>query len=295
MGVTQRQRGGALPPSSGDAWDLVIQPKRHLLDINMRELWEYRDLLFMFVKRDVVTVYKQTILGPIWFFVQPLTTMLVYVVVFGNIAKIPTDGMPQSLFYLAGIVMWNYFAECFNQTSDTFTRNAQIFGKVYFPRMLVPLSKVVSGLIKFFIQSLLFLGIFFYFLFADADIHPGPVVLLTPYLVLLMAVLGLGAGIIFSSLTTKYRDLTFLVTFGVQLLMYASPVIYPLSSIPEKYQRLLWLNPLTHIIEGFRFAFLGAGSLTLSGLSNATAFVVVLLFSGVVIFNKAEQNFMDTV
>jgi len=276
-------------------WDLIIQPKRHLLDINFREIWEYRDLLLMFVKRDIVTIYKQTILGPIWFFLQPIMTMLVYVVVFGNIAKIPTDGIPQPLFYLAGITMWNYFSDCFNQTADTFNKNAQIFGKVYFPRLIMPLSKVISGIIKFFIQTLLFWAMLVYYLLRGGVVELGLLVVITPYLVLLMAVIGLGAGILFSSLTTKYRDLTFLISFGVQLLMYATPVIYPLSTIPDKYRLIIWLNPMSHIIEGYKLAFLGAGSLSWLGMIYTTCFAITLLGIGIIIFNKTEQNFMDTV
>lgn len=274
---------------------VINQPKRHLLDINFREIWEYRDLLIMFVKRDIVTVYKQTVLGPIWFFLQPLMTMLVYIVVFGNIAKIPTDGIPQPLFYLAGITMWNYFADCFTQTADTFSKNAQIFGKVYFPRLIIPLSKVISGIIKFFIQTALFLVLLMYYLFKGAMVEPSFLILIAPYLIFLMAVTGLGAGIIFSSLTTKYRDLTFLITFGIQLLMYATPVIYPLSAIPEKYKPFIWLNPMSHVIEGYKMVFLGEGLLSWSGLIYTTFFAFVLLSIGVIIFNKTEQDFMDTV
>ena len=276
-------------------WDMIVQPKRHFLDLNFRELWDYRDLLLMFVKRDIVTVYKQTILGPIWYFAQPVMTMLVYIVVFGNIARIPTDGIPQPLFYLSGIIMWNFFAECFTQTSDTFSQNARIFGKVYFPRLIIPLSKVISSLIKFFIQLFLFLVIFFYFYFSDANIKPGIALLITPYLVILMAGLGLGAGIILSSLTTKYRDLKFLITFGIQLLMYGTPVIYPMSAIPDTYRAFITANPLSHILEGFKYGFLGAGNLTLTGILYTTLITFILLFAGIVIFNKTEQNFMDTV
>ena len=276
-------------------WDLIIQPKRHLFDINFHELWEYRDLIFMFVKRDIVTVYKQTILGPIWFFVQPLMTMLVYIVVFGNIAKIPTDGIPQPLFYLAGITMWNYFSDCFTQTSNTFSQNAQIFGKVYFPRLIIPLSKVISGFIKFLVQSSLFLVMLLYFCIQGNAIQPGPAMAIVPYLIFLMAVLGLGTGIIFSSLTTKYRDLTFLITFGIQLLMYATPVIYPMSTLSDRYRDLLWFNPMAHIIEAYKLAFLGAGTLSTAGMIYTTLCTFGIFTVGVIIFNKTEQNFMDTV
>ncbi|MEX1027949.1 MAG: ABC transporter permease [Candidatus Paceibacterota bacterium] len=278
-----------------DEWDLVIQPKRHLLDINLRAIWEYRDLLYMFVKRDIVTVYKQTVLGPVWFFVQPIMTMLVYVLVFGNIAKISTDGIPGPLFYLSGIVMWNFFNESFSKTSVTFKENAQIFGKVYFPRLIVPLSVIVSGMVKFLIQFGLFFAVYVYFLCASEAVHPTTSLALVPYMVLLMAGLGLGFGIIFSSLTTKYRDLTFVIQFGVQLLMYATPIIYPMSTVNERIRSFLWWNPLAHLIEGFKHAFLGAGQLSLAGLAYATLFTVATLFIGVLVFNRTEQTFMDTV
>lgn len=281
--------------NSDDSWDLIIRPQRHLLQVNLRELWDYRDLLWMFVKRDVVTVYKQTILGPIWYVAQPIMTMAVYVLVFGNIAKLSTDGIPQPLFYLAGIVMWNYFAESFNRTSTTFTQNAQIFGKVYFPRLLVPLALVVSGLIKFLIQLCLFSLVLLYFFTTTQTVSPNAWILLIPYLVILMAGLGLGFGIIFSSLTTKYRDLTFLIQFGVQLLMYATPVIYPMSTLNPTLRNYLWWNPLSHLLEGFKYAFLGAGDISIAGLVYTTAFTTALLCSGILIFNRTEQNFMDTV
>lgn len=285
-------------PSSApaeEAWDLIIRPKRHLFDINLKEIWDYRDLLYMFVKRDIVTVYKQTILGPLWFFVQPLMTMLVYVVVFGNIAQLSTDEIPAPLFYLSGITLWNYFAESFTKTSGTFVANAGIFGKVYFPRLIVPLSIVASNIIKFFIQFALFLIIWAWYLFTTETIHPNAWMLSTAYCLLLMAGLGLGFGIIFSSLTTKYRDLTFLISFGVQLAMYATPIIYPMSVLSERLQRVLWWNPIAHIIEAFKYGFLGAGEASISGLAYTTVFTLVTLFLGVVIFNKTEQTFMDTV
>lgn len=278
-----------------DTWDLVIRPQRHLLDVKLDELWEYRDLLYMFVKRDVVTVYKQTILGPIWYFLQPIMTMAVYIVVFGNIAEIGTDGIPRPLFYLAGIIMWNYFAESFNRTSTTFTTNANIFGKVYFPRLIVPLSLVASGLIKFLIQFGLFLAVYLYFFFTRDDIHPNPWLLSIVYLLLLMGGLGLGFGIIFTALTTKYRDLTFLIGFGVQLAMYATPIIYPMSILGDRARAILWWNPIAHIIETFKYGFLGAGEVSVAGLTYTTFFAVILLFLGIIIFNRTEQTFMDTV
>ena len=278
-----------------EQWDLVIRPRRSIFQIDIKAIWEYRDLLAMFVKRDIVVVYKQTILGPLWFFIQPIMTTLIYIIVFGRIARISTDGVPMILFYLSGIIMWNYFSECFNITAKTFTENAGIFGKVYFPRLIMPLSKVISGLIKFGIQFGLFLLVYFYFLFHTESIHPNISLLLVPYLIVIMALLGLGFGIIFTSLTTKYRDLNFLISFGVQLLMYATPVIYPVSAIPEKYKLYILANPMTPIIEAFKHAFLGTGYLNASGLLYATAFTFVTFLIGVIIFNKTEQNFIDTV
>lgn len=279
-------------------FDLEIRPKRHAFDINFKEIWDYRDLLTMFVKRDIVTVYKQTVLGPIWFVVQPILTTAIYIVVFGNIAKIPTDGVPMILFYLAGIVMWNYFSEAFNTTAKTFTENANIFGKVYFPRLIMPMSKVVSGLIKFGIQLAFFLVVYAYYLVTNADsIAPNATLLLLPVYLIIMAAMGLGAGIIFTSLTTKYRDLTFLLSFGVQLFMYATPVIYPLSTIAEgSTMRLLLLaNPLTPLVEGFKYAFLGQGYFSWIALGYSTLFTTTLLIVGIVIFHRTERNFIDTV
>lgn len=276
-------------------WDLIIEPQQGLLDVNFKEIWNYRDLLFLFVKRDVVTVYKQTVLGPIWFFVQPIMTMLVYIVVFGNIAGIPTDGIPKPLFYLSGIIIWNYFSECFLKTSDTFTVNQDMFGKVYFPRLIMPLSKVVSGLIKFFIQFFLFMVVYLYFLVDGVPVQLGVELLLVPYFIVLMALLGLGFGLIFTSMTTKYRDLKFLIQFGVQLLMYATPIIYPMSEIPEKIRYFIFFNPLSHIVEGFKLAFLGQGSLTTSGLLYSSFCTLIVLIVGILIFNKTEKTFVDTV
>lgn len=278
-------------------YDLIIRPKRHAFDINFKEIWAYRDLLKMFVKRDIITVYKQTVLGPIWFIVQPILTTLIYIVVFGNIAKISTDGVPQPLFYLAGITIWNYFAESFNTTAKTFTENAAIFGKVYFPRLIMPFAKVTSGLIKFGIQFILFMAIYLYYIFSgDTSVNPNWNIALLPVYLMLMAAYGLGAGIIFTSLTTKYRDLTFLLAFGVQLLMYASPVIYPLSTIedPMLYKLALY-NPFTPILEGFKYAFLGAGQFSWLSLGYSAVVAAILLVSGIVIFHKTERNFIDTV
>ncbi len=276
-------------------WTIYIKPKRSLFQINIKEIWEFRDLIFMFIKRDIVTLYKQTILGPIWFFIQPILTMLVYIFVFANIAKLSTDGLPESLFYLSGIIMWNYFAECFNQTSDTFSQNSQIFGKVYFPRLILPISKIISGFIKFLIQSLLFYVVFFFYLVTTDFLNPSWWILLSPLLVILMAGFGLGFGLIFTSLTTKYRDLKFLIQFGVQLLMFATPIIYPLSSVKGKLLTIMNYNPFTHVFESFKFAFLGKGVNNIEGLTYSIIFMLFVLFLGVLIFNKTEKNFMDTV
>lgn len=280
-----------------DKYDLIIRPKRHAFDINFKEIWQYRDLLLMFVKRDIITVYKQTILGPIWFIVQPILTTLIYIIVFGRIAKISTDGAPQVLFYLAGITIWNYFQESFNTTAKTFIENANIFGKVYFPRVIMPLAKVTSGLIKFCIQFGFFLLIYSYYLFTKADsIQPNWSIALLPIYILLMAIYGFSAGIIFTSWTTKYRDLTFLLTFGVQLLMYASPVIYPISTIESETMRnILLLNPFTPILEGFKYAFLGAGYFSWGSLAYSSGIAIVLLLFGIITFHKTERNFIDTV
>ncbi len=278
-------------------YDIIIRPKRHAFDINFKEIWQYRDLLYMFVKRDVITVYKQTVLGPIWFIVQPILTTVIYIVVFGNIAKISTDGQPMALFYLAGIVIWNYFAESFNQTSDTFAQNAGIFGKVYFPRLIMPLSKVVSGLIKFFIQMAFFMVVYAYYLInGEASVNPNWTLALLPVYILIMALMGMGAGILFTSMTTKYRDLKFLITFGVQLLMYATPVIYPMSTIPEGMMRkFIMANPLSPIVENFKYAFLGSGEFSWYTLGYSAAFTAILLIVGIVVFHKTERNFIDTV
>ncbi|MFH0786368.1 MAG: ABC transporter permease [Pseudomonadota bacterium] len=238
-------------------WTKIIQPRSGWFDLHLKELWRYRDLIVLFVRRNFVTVHKQTILGPLWYLIQPLFSTLVFTVIFGNIAKLPTDGLPPMLFYMSGIVTWNYFSGCLNQTSNTFVANAGIFGKVYFPRLTVPISVVTTNLLQFAIQFGLFLGFLFYFYFKGSSIHPHWWIFFTPLLILQMACLGLGLGIIVSSLTTKYRDLTYLVAFGVQLWMYATPIVYPISLVPSRYQWLLALNPMTAIVETFRFAFLG--------------------------------------
>jgi lipopolysaccharide transport system permease protein len=276
-------------------WDLVIRPKRNLMDLRLGELWRYRDLVMLFVRRDFVAVYKQTILGPLWFLIQPLLTTITFTVIFGNIAKLPTDGLPQFLFYMSGTVVWTYFATCMTKTSDTFVHNAGLFGKVYFPRLAVPVSILVSNLITFAIQFAFFLAFLAFFVLSGTVIRPNLWILFTPVLVLIMAGIGLGLGIIVSSLTTKYRDLRFLVQFGVQLLMYATPVIYPASSIPESFQWVIKLNPLTSIVETFRFAFLGAGSIYPLDLLYSFGVMVFVVVVGAVMFNRVEATFMDTV
>jgi lipopolysaccharide transport system permease protein len=276
-------------------WSLVIKGHTSLFDLKFNDLWRYRDLLWMFVKRDFVSFYKQTVLGPLWFFIQPLFTTLVFTFVFGNLAKISTDGLPQQLFYLSGITAWNYFSDCLTKTSTVFRDNASIFGKVYFPRLIMPLSIVVSNLVRFLVQLLLLVLMMFYFGMQGASFEVTYAIIFFPFLVVLMALLGLGLGLIITAMTTKYRDLTFLVTFGVQLLMYGTTVIYPLSAAPEKYKKIIELNPMTGIIEAFRFAFLGKGEFSVWSIGYSALVTLVLLFLGVIIFNKTEKNFVDTI
>lgn len=276
-------------------WDKIIRPRNGWFDIHPNELWKYRDLIGLFVWRDFVSIYKQTILGPLWFIIQPLLTTLVFTVIFGNIAKLSTDGLPPFLFYLSGVIAWRYFADCLNSTSNTFVSNAHIFGKVYFPRLTVPVSVVISNLISFGIQFLLFLGFFLYYWQNSSAIHPQPVLLLLPILIIQMAALGLGFGIIVSSMTTKYRDLTQLVGFGVQLWMFATPVVYPVSSLPEKWRFILVLNPMAPVIEAFRYAFLGTGSINMHSWLISLAITGFVLVAGIILFSRVEKTFMDTV
>ena len=279
-----------------EKYSTLIEPKTSLLSVDFKEIWRYRDLYSMFVKRDIITQYKQTILGPAWFFIQPLLTMVMYMIVFGGIAGISTDGLPQALFYLAGILCWQYFADCLNKTSSTFTTNQNIFGKVYFPRLIVPLATVSSNLVRLFIQLFLFLVVYVYYLVVGVDVAPNWYVLLFPVLVLMLAGLALGFGIIISSMTTKYRDLTILFTFVVQLWMYATPIIYPLSTITnEKIRMVMLLNPITSIVETFKYGALGIGSFSWGALGYSFGFMVVLLAVGIVVFNKVQRSFMDTV
>ena len=280
-------------------WNLIIKGHTSLFDLKFKDLWNYRDLLLMFVKRDFVSFYKQTILGPLWFFIQPIFTTLVFTFVFGNLAGISADGLPHQLFYLAGITSWQYFSDCLTKTSTVFKDNANIFGKVYFPRLIMPLSIVVSNLVRFGVQLILLFLLMLYFYINPIEgtsFHISNGLFLFPFLVLLMAFLGLGLGLIITAVTTKYKDLTFLVTFGVQLLMYATTVIYPLSYAREKgYGHIVELNPMTGIIEAFRYAFLGKGEFTLWSIGYSTAVTMVILFLGIIIFNKTEKNFVDTI
>ena len=278
-------------------WDTEIKPRTGLFDVNFKEIWQYRDLWSLFVKRDIITLYKQTVLGPLWFFIQPIMTTVMYMIVFGGIAGISTDGLPQPLFYLAGICMWQYFADCLNKTSSTFIANAGIFGKVYFPRLIMPLATVTSNLVRFFIQLALFIIVYLYYVvFTDAQITLSAYALLFPVLIIMLAGLALGFGILFSSMTTKYRDLTQLLGFFVSLWMYATPVIYPLSTITnEKLRFIMSLNPLTSIVEAFKFGVLGSGTFSWWSLGYSFGFMVVLMSIGIVIFNRVQRSFMDTV
>lgn len=279
-------------------WDTEITANNHPLDFKFKDVWHYRDLLWLLVHRDFVSFYKQTILGPLWFFIQPLFTTIIYTFIFGNLAAIPTDGLPQPLFYLAGITAWNYFADCLSKTSTVFTTNAGLFGKVYFPRLIVPLSIVVSNLIRFGVQLALFFLMMAIYAVKGAHIAPNAYLLLFPFLLLLMAMLGLGLGMIISAMTTKYRDLSFLVSFGIQLMMYLTTVIYPLSVVKSKYPHYQWLveyNPMTSIIEAFRYGFLGQGTFTFLSLAITTGITVLIMLTGIMVFNRVERTFIDTV
>jgi lipopolysaccharide transport system permease protein len=276
-------------------WDLKIKPNDSLFNLHFRDVWSYRDLLWLLVRRDFVSFYKQTVLGPLWFFIQPLLTTLMFTLVFGRMGGFSTDGLPGPLFYLAGITAWNYFADCITKTSTVFKDNASIFGKVYFPRLIMPLSIVVSNLVRFAVQFLLFLLVLAFYAFKGTVFQLTWAIVLFPVIVILMAALGLGAGMIISAMTTKYRDLAFLLTFAVQLLMYATTVIYPLSSTSVKYRWLIEANPMTSLIETFRYSFLGKGSFSWVSLGYSVSVTVILLLAGTIIFNKVEKNFVDTV
>lgn len=276
-------------------WTIEITPNKKWYDIDFKSLWHYRDLFVMYVKRDIVVQYKQTVLGPLWYLIQPLFTTLIYMFVFGGLAGISTDGVPEPLFYLSGIMMWNYFNSVFSASSTLFLANSDVFGKVYFPRLIVPLATMVSNLLKFLIQLLLFVGVYCFFLCRGSDVSVNWTIVTFPLIVLCVGIYGMSGGLIISSLTTKYRDLMQLVNFGVQLYMYATPIIYPLSAAPEKYRDIIMLNPLSPMFEAVRYSWMGCGSISWEGLLYSLVFTFVLLVFAVVIFSKAERTFMDTI
>lgn len=281
-----------------DEWDIVIKPKEKGIHLNLKEVWRYKDLLYLYVKRDFISAYKQTILGPLWFFIQPIFSTLIYTLVFGGIAQISTDGLPPMLFYMAGILCWNFFSDCLARSSGTFMGNAGVFSKVYFPRLVVPIAGLVSAILKMFIQLLLFFSIYIYFLFNGSPIGVNSAVLLFPFLIIMMAGIGFGIGIIISSVTIKYRDLNILFSFAIGLMMYITPIIYPLSAIPAKYGAFKWiiqLNPLSSIVEAFRFGMLGTGELSWGGLLYSGIFTVIIVLMGIITFNKVERRFIDIV
>lgn len=284
--------------SSDENWLYTISSKRRLLDFNLKEVWRYRDLLFLFVKRDIVTVYKQTILGPLWYLIQPLFTAITFTLIFNKVANIDTGSVPPFLFNLAGITVWNYFKTCLTATSDTFKSNSGIFSKVYFPRIISPLSVIISNLFKFSIQLVIFIGFYIYYTLSGASITITSSVLFFPFLILVMGLLGLGFGMIISSLVTKYRDLKYLLNFGTQLLMYTSAVMYPLALMQEKLPKFAWLveyNPVAYVIEATRYMLLGTGLISVNGLLYTVVCTLVLLFFGLLIFNRTEKTFLDTV
>lgn len=286
-------------PDTGDSdehWDLIIRPKGSFFSLNLKEVWKYRDLLVLFVRRDFIASFKQTILGPLWHVIQPALTTIMFLFVFGKIAKIPTDGIPPVLFYMSGISIWNYFSSCLLGTSGTFIANAGMFGKVYFPRLVIPLSTIASNIVKLGIQFGLLILVFIYYTFHGYAFHFSWALLLLPLLVVMMALMGLGLGIIFSSLTTKYRDFSVLLGFGMQLLMYATPIAYPLSYLQNKsYKWLLDINPLTSIVEMFRYALFGKGIFTTASVTYTCVFIIIVVLSGILLFNKVEKTFIDTV
>jgi lipopolysaccharide transport system permease protein len=281
-----------------EEWDIEITPKSSLFDLRLKDTWHYRDLLLLLVRRDFVSFYKQTVLGPVWFFIQPIITILIYNLVFNNLAKISTDGVPAPLFYLAGTIMWNYFADCLTKTSTVFKDNAAMLGKVYFPRLIMPLSIVLSNLVRFAVQFFLFLLLMIIYWAKGVAFVSNSAILLFPILIVLIAALGLGLGMIVSAVTTKYRDLAFVVTFGVPLLMYTTTVIYPLSTAVTKYPAYSWIikyNPITAVIETLRYGFLGEGSFSWGLLGYSAGVTAVILLLGIIIFNKVEKTFIDTV
>ena len=279
-------------------WLFEIKPKDQFFRLHLKEVWQYRDLLFLFVRRDVVTVYKQTVLGPLWYLIQPLFTSVIFTIIFNNVAGIQTGNIPPFLFNLGGVMVWNYFTSCLNDTSDTFKKNASVFGKVYFPRLIVPLSIVISNLLKFGIQFFIFVAFYVFYAFQGLEVQFNTATLFFPLLIVLMGTLGLGLGMIISSMVTKYRDLTFLVTFGVQLLMYVSAVMYPMALLKEKLPAFGWLieyNPLAYVIETSRYMLLNEGAISVGGLLYTVSVTLVLFIVGLLIFNKTEKSFIDTV
>lgn len=282
-------------PAQAETWTEIIEPHTGLLDLRLGDVWRYRDLVMLFVRRDFVSNYKQTILGPLWFFIQPLLTTITFYIIFGRVAQLGTDGIPPFIFYLAGNTIWGYFSQSLTSVSTVFTTNAAMFSKVYFPRLTMPLSIVISNLVRFGIQFALFLMVWGFYLATSSAIHPNAYLLLTPVLLILMGLLSLGLGMIFSALTTKYRDLAMLLTFGVQLALYATPVIYPLSKVPPKWLWLLLANPMSAIVETFRVGFLGSGIFHWTYLGYSTLATFSILLIGTVVFNRVEKSFTDTV
>ena len=284
-----------MPKLFQEDWDIIIKPKTGWFDLPVRDIFRYRDLILLFVKRDFVTFYKQTILGPLWYIIQPLVNTIIFTVIFGKIAKIPTDGTPPFLFYMSGTVVWGYFSACIIGTSNTFVSNVGIFSKVYFPRLSVPISIVITGLIQFMIQFLIFLGFYFYYWIEGAVVKPTYLVLLLPLIIIQMAIIGLGVGILISSLVTKYRDLTFVMSFGVQLWMFMTPIVYPLTQVPEQYRVFYALNPMVSIVELFRFMFFGVSSIELVHVVTSIVVTITVFVFGVILFSRIEKTFMDTV
>ena len=281
--------------SNRGTWDVIIKPVHGWFNINFKEIVQYWGLILLFVRRDFVIFYKQTILGPLWYIIQPLFNTLVFTLIFGKVAKIPTDGIPPFIFYLSGTVVWTYFASCLNQTGKTFVTNAEVFGKVYFPRITVPISIAITAVFQFIIQFMIFLGFFIYFWYVGTDIKPSIYVFTLPLIVLHMAILSVGMGLIISAATAKYRDLTFAMSFLVQLWMYLTPVVYPLSEVPDKFKIFILINPMTAVVESYRGAFLGVSSLTLQGLLLSIILTILVFIGGIIIFSRVEKTFMDTV
>lgn len=280
---------------SNSKWDIIITPKKGLLDIDLREIWRYKNLIGIFVKRDFVAYYKQTVLGPLWYVINPLVTTIVFTVIFGRIAQIPTDGTPPFIFYMAGTVCWNYFSLCLRNTANTFVKNAKLFGKVFFPRLTVPISVIIISLLQFVIQFTIFLGFLTYFIFKGSSLNPNISIIHLPLLLLLVSFQSFGIGILISALTAKYRDLTYALDLGIQLWMYATPIVYPLSQVPDDIKIIFWLNPMTIVIECFRFMFLGQGTIEINGILISVLITFIFLLMGILMFSKIERTFMDTV